>query len=867
MIYFCCDEYRRNLLKNQGIYNGIDFLEVADNLSDPYEQRQRRLFVHFINDLAPGVLEKDNVIIEGGERIRNIKIVGVVSGAVGSPPSSPPTGFPPNVLVVEVESPGDFSFYTLRLVKDAKHKEPPEGFDPILSTVDFSFKVACPSEFDCKSQRVCPGEAVKQPEINYLAKDYASFRRLMLDRLAVIMPDWKERSPADLGITLVELLAYVGDYLSYRQDAITTEAYLGTARQRVSVRRHARLVDYFMHEGCSARAWVHIRVRPDVNNLELKRDSGTNITRVLTRIEDIVGQAPLISLNSPTYKQIIWEKTEVFELMHDVRLFAAHNEMRFYTWGHRECCLPKGATRAFLRGSYPNLKKGDVLILAEVRDPQTGKTEDADPTCRHAVCLTEVTPGNDPLGNQSPASPPLSSPPGPFGIPVTEIKWNPVDALPFPLCISTRINNHYYDDVSAALGNIVLADHGLTVRDEELEKVPQSNPALTKVTPWEGDRCEKRQEVLTPHRYHPKLKYTPLTHAAPYNVDNPPDSARAAMHWSMRSPLPEITLSATGTGENSEMWQAKRDLLNSGPDKKEFVVEMETDGTAYLRFGDDRFGVRPAPDTQFHATYRIGNGRRGNVGADALVHIVTDDPAFITELDNPVIVEVQNPLPASGGVEPESLEKVRQDAPAAFRTQERAVTPEDYALMAQGCRPDVQRAAATFRWTGSWRTAFVTIDRLGGLEVDDEFEKDILQCLEKYRMAGQDVEVDGPRYVPLEIEMIVCVEPDYFRSDVKAALLKVFSDRILPDGRLGIFHPDNFTFRQSIYLSPLYAAAQNTAGVSSVQITTFRRQGSSGKEALDAGKLELGRLEIARLDNDPNFPERGVFNLIIRGGR
>ena len=70
------------------------------------------------------------------------------------------------------------------------------------------------------------------------------------------MPDWRERHVPDIGIMLVELLAYVGDQLSYYQDAVATEAYLDTARQRISVRRHARLVDYAMHEGCNARAWV-----------------------------------------------------------------------------------------------------------------------------------------------------------------------------------------------------------------------------------------------------------------------------------------------------------------------------------------------------------------------------------------------------------------------------------------------------------------------------------------------------------------------------------------------------------------------------------------------------------------------------------
>src|SRR5206468_8696108 len=108
----------------------------------------------------------------------------------------------------------------------------------------------------CQTQPVCPPEKRDEPEINYLAKDYASFRQLILDRLALIMPDWQERHVPDLGIALVEVLAYAGDHLSYYQDAVATEAYLETARQRISVRRHVRLVDYPMHEGCNARAWV-----------------------------------------------------------------------------------------------------------------------------------------------------------------------------------------------------------------------------------------------------------------------------------------------------------------------------------------------------------------------------------------------------------------------------------------------------------------------------------------------------------------------------------------------------------------------------------------------------------------------------------
>ncbi|MDX6694823.1 MAG: hypothetical protein QOF02_2426 [Blastocatellia bacterium] len=871
MKYFCCDdERRRNAVKElSSPVNGIDFLEVRDEKYEPFNVRQRFLFVHFVKGLNPGQLGLNNVIIEGGERIRDIEVVSVKSGQVGPAPYNDP-----RVMVVEVKEAGDFSTYTLRLVSDAARarlqgsdvqdsafRKTPDGFDPILSAVDFSFKILCESDFDCQHERPCPPEELAQPDINYLAKDYASFRQLMLDRMASIMPDWRERNPADLGIALVEMMAYVGDYLSYQQDAVATEAYLRTARRRASVRRHARLVDYMMSDGSNARAWVHVRVQNGVSNLLLRSYRERNAlswsgqTKVFTKFLTRVASLPkTLDIASQAYEKAVAARPQIFEPLHDLPLYAEHNELRFWTWGARECCLPKGATGATLRGHYPNLKPGYVLILTEARGPATGQAADADPSHRQAVRLQRVSLSQDPIGGQ------FTSPSSGNPLPVTEIEWHEQDALEFPLCVSSREDTNYFEDVSIALGNIVLADHGLTIAGEELPEVPGANLALTKVTEGAANRCQTQEPELTLARYRPLLKSAPLTQAAPFVSDDTSVSARSALRWEMRNVLPEISVAEDGVDEK---WLPVRDLLNSSASQREFVVETETEGTASLRFGDDRFGSRPAAGALLTATYRVGNGKSGNVGADTLAHLASNDPALINNIE-----AVRNPLAARGGTEPETNERVRQDAPSAFRTQERAVTMDDYAEKAQGrCDLGVQRAAATLRWTGSWRTVFVTADRLAGRAVDEKFEKGLRLCLERYRMAGHDLEVDAPRFVSLQVEMIVCVKRGYLTSDVKQALLEVFSNRVSTDGRRGLFHPDNFSFGQPVYLSSIIAAAQATTGVDSVEVTTFQRQGTNSKEALDSGQLNLGRLEIARLDNNPDFSERGVFHLTMKGGQ
>ena len=181
-------------------------------------------------------------------------------------------------------------------------------------------------------------------------------------------------------------------------------------------------------------------------------------------------------------------------------------------------------------------------------------------------------------------------------------------------------------------------------------------------------------------------------------------------------------------------------------------------------------------------------------------------------------------------------------------------------------RDRVQRATATFRWTGSWHTVFVTVDRRGGQPMDNPLRDSLRQFLERFRMAGHDVEVEGPTYVPMELGLTVCVAPNHRASQVRQAILDVLSNRDLPDGRRGLFHPDNLTFGQVVFLSPLVAAVRGLDGVASVQVDTFQRQSVPSTAGIAAGKLTFERLEIPRLDNDPDFPDRGLLRLNLRGG-
>jgi predicted phage baseplate assembly protein len=286
-----------------------------------------------------------------------------------------------------------------------------------------------------------------------------------------------------------------------------------------------------------------------------------------------------------------------------------------------------------------------------------------------------------------------------------------------------------------------------------------------------------------------------------------------------------------------------------------FVVEVESDGTTTLRFGDSVKGKNPDPETAFIATYRIGNGSAGNVGADSLINCTASN-----------VNSCRNPLPAMGGTDPETNDQIRRRAPQAFLTQERAVTPADYQSLTER-NSQVDRAAATLRWTGSWYTAFVAVEPEGGGNLSQTLSQTLTASLEPCRLAGQDLELGSPQYVSLDVALTVCVDPGYFKSDVQSALSEILSNRILPSGQKGLFYPDNFIFGQTVYLSPLYRAARSVDGVTSVVATSFQPQGASTLQYLRSGEIPIGPLQVARLDNDPNFPNHGQLTLVMEGGK
>jgi hypothetical protein len=200
-------------------------------------------------------------------------------------------------------------------------------------------------------------------------------------------------------------------------------------------------------------------------------------------------------------------------------------------------------------------------------------------------------------------------------------------------------------------------------------------------------------------------------------------------------------------------------------------------------------------------------------------------------------------------------------------TQERAVNMADYERVAE-MNAQVDNAVATLRWTGSWYTVFITAEPKGAGNLTAALRKELKKNVNRYRLAGQDIELEPPQYVSLKIALTVCVDSGYFRSDVAQTLSDVLGSRVLRDGTKGLFYPDNFSFGQTVYLSPIYAAARKVAGVQTIVATVFQPQAAPPISIyLANGEIPLGPFQIARLDNDPSLPDHGQLTLTMLGGK
>jgi hypothetical protein len=610
------------------------------------------------------------------------------------------------------------------------------------------------------------------------------------------------------------------------------EAYLETATQRRSLRRLTRLVDYNIHDGRSGSTFLDVQVKSDAV-APLNLPAGTRVWVVADGGESLafeLGEGLADFLAGKTFS---------------VR--KEWNALLSYAFDPDAAELSAGATKMYVVNDAAEVSPASLWenkwVLLQ-RDP----IEPGEPARRHLVFVTDVTPVTDEL----------------MGIDLLLLSWETEHALPWCLKLGDETTVH---------GNLVQATAG--ERTTEYFEVRGTTPDARQAIEREGPLS-----VVTGERSVTFL----------HSLLSTETGGLGRIGSDLRETTPELRVARVvdPLPEALSAWTWRRTLLSSTPLDEHYTLDDGTwrrvvgfqratvekdfvhidyasgDGTT-LQFGDGDFGKVPADGLRFRVDYRTGPGSASNVGAGTIRNLLDPSTGAVDPLLLAVagdIASITNPLPVTDGVDPESLEDVRQLAPEEFRAiTHRAVAPEDFCEVAR--RLDwVQIAGVRQRWTGSWPTTFVTPDPVAAYALTDDQRAEFTGLMDCVRQAGREVHVRDPRFRAIDLEIQICIKPGHLPSSVRdAVLFSLRGDGLNP----GYFGPDAFTFGAPLHRLTLEGIVGAVPGVLAVKDVKI------GARAIhDMRKMEplyaVPDDQILRLANDPRTPERGSIRVITEGG-
>jgi hypothetical protein len=291
-------------------------------------------------------------------------------------------------------------------------------------------------------------------------------------------------------------------------------------------------------------------------------------------------------------------------------------------------------------------------------------------------------------------------------------------------------------------------------------------------------------------------------------------------------------------------WDEVPSLFGRSPRERVYVTRRSDDGKTAIELGDGQSGARPPTGREnVRATYRKGLGRPGNLEAGQLSLLLT----------RPLGVKgVTNPVPATGGQDPQELADARENAPLTVLTLDRVVSLRDYEDFARSFA-GVAKAAATWTWHVDRQGVFITVAGVDGAAIaeGDPVQTRLLSSLAK---AGDPrVPVDVRSYTPVRFRVgATVIRDDAYTAEhvlgaVEAALESRFSFPVR-------------AFGQPVALSEVVAIVQSVPGVVSVEVRRLSRDGdgtsvllsaaspAAGDDAANAQPAELLTIDLRRGD-------------------
>jgi hypothetical protein len=376
------------------------------------------------------------------------------------------------------------------------------------------------------------------------------------------------------------------------------------------------------------------------------------------------------------------------------------------------------------------------------------------------------------------------------------------------LTLQAPLQNAYDRATVVIYANVVSATHGQTVTNEVL-----------------GSTNTTRSSYLY------ALKQKPLT----YIASNTPSGIQSTLNVQV----------------NQVHWHQANSLQELSDTRRSYLLRQDSQGNTLIYFGTgEREANLPTGTEQLTATYRIGIGTMGNVAANSLT-LLRNRPAGIQR--------VTNPLAASGGTDPDTMQQIGIRAPLQTRTMQRIISLNDYQIFT-AMLDGVGKAQAKSAWIGRNHIIHITVAGNDGaaIDTDSAFYSELLAAITSATTAQTHVvALDSFEPLYFQIEATLLIDPDYMDTQETIVTAATFALNTT-------FCFANQDLAQDIQAAQVIALLQNTTGVLAVTLQSFYIRDSNHAVAFNPilqalpGRSEGGKLLPAQMLLIQSQSENGI---------
>lgn len=257
-------------------------------------------------------------------------------------------------------------------------------------------------------------------------------------------------------------------------------------------------------------------------------------------------------------------------------------------------------------------------------------------------------------------------------------------------------------------------------------------------------------------------------------------------------------------GNIYEPWERVVHLSDFGPTATVYSVEIDADNNVSVVFGDGVSGAIPVLYSGIKASYGVGGGELGNITTNVLTElyrIPNKTDSEVAALSDVITVLNSNPTSGvgRGGVDPESNESIKLNAPRVMTAINRAVSLDDYSALALlvgnvgKAKAEAENPKSVTLYVAPQRNtndAFPGYNPTG-TQLSSEWTDlkfDVEQFLSDKTMIGTSLTVAPPAYVQVTLGIVYTKLPQYdevqLEAEIKNAILTKYSYQNLNFGDL-----------------------------------------------------------------------------------